>query len=160
MKTKAAAAPVLAVVLLLSVSLVGCAGTKTETVSAATIAALPPGETFEIDLTRQGTIYKFDDPGTDFGRVTLRTAEGVKTFGDLLRESKTSLQGGLVLGTLDDMRDNLPTSTGGTTNFDCGVFCKCDGTADCVDMILQGKCSDEIWCSSVTPGRCFCVAKA
>src|SRR5688572_28602523 len=130
----------LAVAFGLTVSLTNCSGTRTETVSAATIAELPPGKTFEIDLTHKGTVYRFADANTDFSRVTIRTAAGVKTFADLLKESNTSLRGGLVLGTPDDMRNHLPTSTGGTTNFDCGVFCKCNDTADCIDLIVSGKC--------------------
>lgn len=133
-------------------------GTETETVSAATIATLPPGKTFEIDLTRNGKVYRFNDEGTDFSRVTIRTAAGTKIFADMLKGANTSLRGGLVLGTPADMRNHLPTSTGGTTNFDCGVFCKCDGQADCISLILSGKCGDDYWCSSATTS-CFCTAK-
>ena len=61
-------------------SLTSC-GDETEIVSAATISALPPGRTFEIDLTHKdflgkGTVYKFGDAGTDFSRVTIRMAAG------------------------------------------------------------------------------------
>jgi len=153
-----AIAPLLLLAFGLNVLLTNCAGTRTKTVSAATIAELPPGRTFEIDLTRKGTVYKFDDANTDFSRVMIRTAAGVKTFADLLKESNTSLRGGLVLGTPDDMRNHLTTSTGNATNFDCGVFCKCNDTNDCIDLIVSGKCGGEFWCSSDTPS-CFCVAK-
>lgn len=156
MRTMSMAASLLAVVAGWGVS--GCAGTKTETVSAASVARLPPGETLEIDLTRPGTVFEFPDPDTDLGRVTVRTAAGVGTFADLLKASETSLAGGLLLGTPADMRDHLPTSTGGAVGFDCGVFCKCNDTNDCIDLILSGKCSDEFWCSSET-SACFCVAK-
>jgi len=157
MKIIAIASSLLTVVLGLSV-LQSCGGTKTETVSAAAIAKLPPGKTFEIDLTKKGTVYKFDDAGTDFSRVTVRTAAGVKSFADLLKESNTSPRGGLRLGTPNDMRDHLPLSGGGTIKYDCGVFCKCDGTTDCMDLILSGKCGDDMWCSSET-SSCFCTAK-
>jgi hypothetical protein len=146
----------------LIISLNGCGGSSTETVTAASVSELPPGKTLEVDLAKKDylgrrTVYKFDDPGTDFSRVTIRTPAGVKTFGDLLKQSNTG-QGKLVLGTPEGMRDHLPTSGGGTTHFDCGVFCKCNGTTDCIDMILAGKCSDEFWCSSDTDA-CYCVAK-
>jgi hypothetical protein len=63
---------------------------------------------FEIDLTDKGTVYRFNDAGTDFTRITIRTAAGAKTFGDLLKETNTSFGCGLVLGTPDDMRNHLP----------------------------------------------------
>jgi len=88
MKRIVSAISLLAVVLGLSVSPTSC-GEETETVSAATISALPPGKTSEIDLTHKdllgkGTVYKFDDAGSDFSRVTIRTAAGVKTLADLV----------------------------------------------------------------------------
>jgi hypothetical protein len=158
MKTTPAAASRLALLAALGASLLGCPKARVETVSASTIAALPPGQTFDVDLTRGGTVYQFAGDA-DFGRVSLRTATGARSFGELLKESNTSVRGGVVLGTPDDMRDHFPPATGTTTNFDCGVFCKCNDTVDCLDMIVQGKCGGEIWCSSDTPS-CFCVAKA
>jgi hypothetical protein len=92
-----------AVVFALGVSLSGC-GTRTKTVSAATIGQLPPGKTFEIDLTRGGTIYEFNDASTDFRRVTIRTSAGVKTFADLLKASNTSVRTGLVLAARGENR--------------------------------------------------------
>ena len=76
-------------------SLTSC-GEETETVSAATTSALPPGKTFVIDLTHKdflgkGTVYKFGDASTDLGRVTIRTAAGVKTFADLLKGTDTRI---------------------------------------------------------------------
>lgn len=157
MKTLANAALLLVIVLGLSVSLINCGGTNPMAVTAETIAKLPPGESLEIDLTNRGTVYRLDET-VDFSRVTVRTSAGVKTFAELLKGANTNARGGLVLGTPDDMRDHLPTGTGGTVNFDCGVFCKCDGTTDCMDLILAGKCGDDMWCSSTT-SSCFCTAK-
>jgi hypothetical protein len=172
MKRMASAISLLSVVLGLGVSLTSC-GEETETVSAATISALPFGKTFEIDLTHKdflgkGTVYKFGDAGTDFSRVTIRTAAGVKAFADLLKGTDTSLRGGLVLGTPDDMRYHLPTPTDGgtttggwTTRHDCGSdVCKCNDKTDCLGMILKGKCASpgEFWCSTDT-SACYCVAK-
>lgn len=161
MKRLAMAISFLAVGFGLTIALNGCGGSNTETVSAASVSELPPGKTFDVDLTKKDylgrrTVYKFGDPGTDFSRVTIRTAGGVKTFGELLKLSNTG-QGKLVLGTPEDMRDHLPTSGGGATHYDCGVVCKCDGTTDCMDLILAGKCGGEFWCSDT--GACYCVAK-
>ncbi|HEU0018506.1 MAG TPA: hypothetical protein VFQ31_09160 [Methyloceanibacter sp.] len=161
MKRLAMAISFLAVGFGLTIALNGCGGSNTETVSAASVSELPPGKTFDVDLTKKDylgrrTVYKFGDPGTDFSRVTIRTAGGVKTFGELLKLSNTG-QGKLVLGTPEDMRDHLPTSGGGAAHYDCGVVCKCDGTTDCMDLILAGKCGGEFWCSDT--GACYCVAK-
>lgn len=107
--------------------LTNCAGLQTRAVSAGDVAAMPAGEVLEVDLTRKGTVYEFNDPGTDFSRVSVRTTAGVKPLGDQLKESETSLRGGLVLGRPEDMRLHLPPLAGDTTtNYDCGVFCKCD----------------------------------
>ncbi|MHB8912454.1 MAG: hypothetical protein ACYC42_07365 [Lysobacter sp.] len=142
-----------------SALLTHCGGLQTRAVSAANIAELPAGKTLEVDLTRKGTVYEFNDPGTDFSRVSVRTTAGVKPFAEQLKESNTSLRGGLVLGRPGDMRLHLPPLVGDTTtSYDCGVFCKCDDTTDCVDLILSGKCGDDMWCSSTT-SACFCTAK-
>ena len=87
----------------LIISLNGCGGSNTETVTAASVSELPSGKTLEIDLAKKDylgrrTVYKFDDPGTDFSRVTIRTPAGLKTFGDLLKQANTG-PGKLVLGT-------------------------------------------------------------
>ena len=143
----------------LSLLLSHCGGLQTRSVSAASVAALPAGETLEVDLTRAGTVYEFNDPGTDFSRVTVRTAAGVRPFAEQLKASNTGSRGGLVLGRPGDMRYHLPPLSGNTTaSYDCGVFCKCDDTTDCVDLINSGKCGDDMWCSSTTES-CFCTAK-
>jgi hypothetical protein len=132
---------------------------KTEPVSAATIARLPPGKTYEIDLTNKGTIYKFNDEGTDFRRVTIRTAAGSRNFAEMLKRSGTSLKGGLVVGAPSDMRSHMAIPRGGSTHYDCGaVACKCNGLLDCVDLILDGKCDGDFWCNPET-GNCFCTPR-
>jgi len=158
MKTKALATLLLAVVVVFSAWLSSCGRTRTETVSAATLSQLPASKTLEIDLTKPGTVYTFEEPRTNFSRVTLRTAAGVKPFADLLQASHTSLRGGLVLGTPRDMRNHLPTAPGGTTTFDCGVFCQCNGGSACLDLIVSGKCGSAFWCSQDT-NSCFCVVE-
>ena len=57
MKRMASGISLLAVILGLGVSLTSC-GDETEIVSAATISALPPGQTFEIDLTHKDFLGK------------------------------------------------------------------------------------------------------
>ena len=168
MKNIAIATSLLVTILGVGVSQYGCAGTETKTESPATqtkivlpatIDKMPPGKTFDIDLTRKGTIYNFDGTATDFSRITIQTTKGVRNLADLLRESKTDLKGGVVLGTSHDMRNHLSIRTTSGTNYDCGVFCKCDDTVDCIGMILDGKCAEgtEFWCSD--SGSCYCVAK-
>jgi hypothetical protein len=136
----------------------GCGGIRTKTVSGATIRQLPPDKNVEIDLTKKGTIYEFHDAGADFSRVSIRTSAGVKSFADLLKASNTSVRAGVVLGRPDDMRGHLPPLSGGTSQYDCGFMCKCSGQADCISLILSGKCSDDYWCSNATD-NCFCTAK-
>lgn len=137
--------------------IVGCSPVKTKTVTADSVAQLPSGKSFVADLTQKGTIYKFGDAGTDFSRVTIRTVSGEKTLADLLKASNTNFKGRLVLGTIDDMRNHLPSSSGVTTAYDCGVICQCTGGADCMDMIAEGKCMHEFWC---TDNHCYCVARS
>lgn len=137
-----------------------CGGLQTRSVSAADIAALPVGQNMEVDLTRAGTVYEFNDPALDYARVNVRTSAGVMPLAEALRQTVTSARGGLLLGRPADMRDHLPPLSGNTAaSYDCGVFCKCDDTTDCVDLILSGKCGDDMWCSSTT-SACFCTAKA
>lgn len=156
MKTLAIATSLFAVFLALTYS--ECGGIKTRNISAATIAKLPPGQTFEIDLTRKGTVYKFKDASTDFSRVAIRTGSGVEIFADLLKASNTIPRGAIVLGTPTDMRSRLVGSTG-TTNYTCGIFCNCDGADDCTRLLLDDKCDVKyFWCDTKT-GHCICLAK-
>ncbi|HUD70323.1 MAG TPA: hypothetical protein VMQ62_00040, partial [Dongiaceae bacterium] len=99
--------------LILSVG--ACSGTAAKptvtTVSPSTIAGLPPGQAFEVDLTRGGTVYKFEGPGIDFSRVSVLTTAGTRNFGEQLKGANTSLEGGITLGRPGDLRDHLPTKT-------------------------------------------------
>ena len=135
-----------------------CGGIKTKNISAATIAKLPPGQKFEIDLTQRGTVYKFKDPSTDFSRVAIRTASRVDIFADLLKASNMIPRGAIVMGTPSDMRSRLGGSTG-TTHYTCGTFCNCDGADDCTRLLLDDKCGVKyFWCDDKT-GHCICVPK-
>lgn len=148
------------VVLGLTGLLAHCGGMQTKSVKAADIAALPAGQNLEVDLTRKGTVYEFNDASLDYARVNVRTSKGVVPLAEQLRQTNTTARGDLLLGRPEDMRHHLPPLSGDTTtNYDCGVFCKCDDTTDCVDLILSGKCGDDMWCSSTT-SACFCTAKA
>jgi len=128
---------------------------KIKTVSARSISHLGAGKTYQVDLTRKGTVYRFDAEHSNLSRVSIRTAAGAKTFAELLKMSNTPLKGFVLVGRLTDMRSHLPVSRGGGEHFDCGVVCRCDGAADCMDMVINGHCSDEIWC---TETFCYCVA--
>ena len=165
MKTLAIATSVLVGVLGLSVPQNKTGVTKTKAVPAASVAKLPPGKTYEIDLTRSGTIYKFDAGNTDFSRVTIRTATGVRNYADLLKMSGMSFRGSLLVGTPADMGNYLshlphPKGGTGTPNYDCGaIACKCNGIVDCLKLIFSGSCFDPLSCNPET-GNCFCQAKA
>jgi hypothetical protein len=134
---------------------------KRKTVSAATVSKLPAGKTYEVDLTRKGTIYDFNSEGTDFNRVTVRTAAGVKTLAELLKQSDSHGKGQLVVGSPADMRGlklSAARMGGGTINFTCsGLFCGCTGEVDCNNMFSGGACGSIAWCYN---DRCYCVARA
>jgi hypothetical protein len=132
---------------------------KRKTVSADAIAKLPAGKTYELDLTRKGTIYNFNGDATDFSRVTVKTAAGVKTMAELLKQSAAKGKGQLVVGMPSDMRGlKLSPATGGTVNFTCsGLFCGCTGDIDCNNMFSGGACGSIAWCYN---DRCYCVARA
>ncbi|MET0755182.1 MAG: hypothetical protein ABWY31_03575 [Pseudoxanthomonas sp.] len=146
------------------VSLASCARTKTEKVSAAAIAALPAGKSFDVDLTRAGTLYQFETAGTDLSRVSVRTAAGTRTLGELLKATNAEVGSGLLLGRPEDFRENLPPSikppaAGTVAQYDCGaVACKCDSTLDCIDLILDGKCAGDFTCSTQT-SNCYCTPR-
>ena len=159
MRNPAAAIPLFAFALASNLLITGCSGTAIATVSPSTISQLPAGQSFEIDLTRSGTVYKFNGPSIDFGRVSIRTSEGVRNFGETLKATNTSLEGEILLGTPGDMRDYLPVKTGEAEKADCGpVACKCENKKQCDDMVKNGECTDT-WCSSAT-GTCYCTPKA
>ena len=137
--------------------------TKRKTVTAANIASLPSGKSYEIDLRNKGTVYEFKDSATDFSRVSVRTATGVKTMAELVEQSKTDTKGGLTIGMPADLR-GLKMSTsrigGGGLNFNCsGLFCECTGDTDCNNMFSGSACSSFAWCNLNT-GKCYCVARA
>lgn len=133
---------------------------KRKTVSAATIANLPAGKSYEVDLRRKGTLYNFNGNGTDFSRVAVRTATGVKTLAELFKLSNTDTKGQLTIGAPEDLRGFRIKMGGGGINFTCqGLFCGCSGDKDCNDMFSGAACGPIAWCNEDT-GRCFCVARA
>lgn len=162
MKTKATT-----ILLLISIWVLSACGptatptsTKAEsvTISASTIAELPADRLFKVDLSQRGKVYAINDDA-DFARISIHTAEGDRTFTDLVALYGVSNRVGWVIGTPDDMRDYLPSGNGVVTPFDCGVVCKCTSGPDCGDLILQGKCADELSCPQDGTGTCYCVAK-
>jgi|SRR5688572_20090996 len=164
-------------VLLVVFGLNACGGTATPTraypptnttkaerqsVPASTITDLPVGKTFDVDLTRNGTVYVLD-ADTDFSRVTIQTGDGVKNFAEVLQAAEVDFRGDIVVGTPNDMRDYLPTEFGAPGgDYDCGsVSCKCNGLINCLDMITDDKCQPEggFSCNPDT-GNCFCSPKS
>lgn len=136
---------------------------KRKTVSATAVSTLPAGKSYELDLRNKGTLYEFNDNSTDFSRVKVRTATGVKTMSELFQQSKTDTKGRLTVGTPVDMKTLKLTASrpgGGGLNFNCaGIFCACTGDADCNDMFSGSACGAIAWCNLNT-GQCFCVARA
>jgi hypothetical protein len=140
-----------------------CNQVKTKTVSAQTIANLPPGKTYEIDLTRKGTIYDFKDPNTDFSRVTLRSATDVRTFTELLKMSNATVKKHWVIGNAKDLAKTILRSGaggGGGSNYQCGSFiCSCRGLSDCFDMAGSDNCVGHTWCNPDPDLSqiCYCI---
>lgn len=152
--------PITIAILVVMLCLTACGGTKATSVpiSASDISKLPSDKMFEIDLTHNGSVYVFDDKDTDFTRVTMRTATGVQTLAELLKTADMSPEGGLIVGTIDDMGDYLPTQVSAAKKYDCGVVCKCNGRAACKEMRNDRACVDKMACNKST-GSCTCVAK-
>lgn len=133
---------------------------KRKTVSAATISRLPAGRTYEVDLRNKGTLYNFEGNATDFSRVTVRTAAGVKTLAELFNQSKTDTKGPLTIGTPGDLRTLKLKTASAALNYSCeGIFCGCSGDKDCNDMFSGAACGPIAWCNENT-GKCYCIARA
>jgi hypothetical protein len=137
---------------------------RSESVSASTINNLPVDKTFDIDITRRGTVYVID-PNVDFSHVIIQTNAGIKNFGDVSRESDMRPRGKLVVGTFADVSDyvfaDVDKTTAESGNHLCGVFCRCTGVRDCLDMVfVKQECDTnrEFFCSEDGSG-CTCLAK-
>ena len=144
-------------------ALSACGGTTTQAqkvnVSALNIANLPPDKSFEIDLTKNGSLYVFNDKDIDFSRVTIRTDASVVNFADMLKTADINLTTGFILGTPDDMRDYYSGlkdgSNGNVSEYKCGSFaCKCDDTGDCMKMMVENNCSVV---EATDDGGGFCI---
>lgn len=148
----------LCLVLGLAALVAGCGTRGPESITAAKVNAAPADKPLQLDVTRKGRIYAISDDA-DVGRIAVQTAGGTRSLKELLGSSGTPRPLGLVIGPTKNMGDHLPIGPGtGTAGYDCGVVCKCEGAADCMDMIVAGKCGSETWCSSTT-NACFCTAK-
>ena len=152
MKRIALAAPLLALVLGSIALLTNCGGLQTRSVSAATIAALPAGEALEVDLTRKGTVYEFNDPDTDFSRVSVRTAAGTALFAERLAQSSIPAPGrgwcsGGPMTCATTCLRSAAIRPPATTAVSCASAM---ARPTCIYLILSGKCGDDMWCSSTT----------
>src|SRR5688572_23643081 len=118
-------------------------------VNAESLAQLPGGRKYVVDLTQQGVIYDFDakSRAIDFTRVMVRTAKGEIPMSSWLEKnfSKTKLAGWnsrhLRIGSTESFRSlrGLPTRTKnpltGTAAFQCNsLYCTCKGDSDCNDL--------------------------
>jgi hypothetical protein len=133
---------------------------RTKAVPAATIANLPAGKTYVVDLRHKETIYTSDGDGTDFSRVTVRTAGSDTTMAELLKNSETKVSGQLAIGRPPDLRRQKLPTVGGSMNFKCGEsFCFCIGDEDCNKMFSGSACTGVAWCDART-GYCYCQRRA
>ena len=137
-------------------------------VNAKTIARLPNGGKYVVDLTRRGVIYHFDSTARpiDFTRVTVSTTSGEVAMGSWLEKtfSKKALtgwdSGSFRIGTTKDFRKikGLPPITSnppsGSANFMCNLlYCVCRGDSDCNDMFSTNVCGPYAVCIN---GTCAC----
>lgn len=141
-------------------------------VNARTIAALPSGKKYVVDLTQRGVVYEFNSQTSqiDFSRVVVRTAKGEVAIESFLKS--TFLKVKLVGFTFGSQSFSLRTRATGTfqspppattppSKIECGRFtCICEGADDCLDLALKsGRCAsrtdvffcwkynEEIFCS-------------
>jgi hypothetical protein len=156
----------------LTIGALGCqksSQAKKVKVDAQTIAALPSGSMYTVDLSHDGTIYDFDPAAgpIDFKRVVVRTRAGEKPIEQWMGKasSRTALSGwdtnGLRVGSTDDFRkEGEPPITpppGGPTAFECDRdYCICRSGADCEDLIHTNLCQGSFFACSRVLVKCMC----
>jgi hypothetical protein len=143
-------------------------------VNARTIAALPTGKKFTVDLTKRGVIYVFNHEAgpIDFSRITLRNARGEVDIASFLQKrvlkerpaqlkyaSRPFILGTQLPGTLQNPSIN---TTGQKSRLEPGEFscdselCICSGEEACADMLDHVLCTD--WdCYKDEKGQLFCA---
>src|SRR5438045_9514782 len=139
-------------------------------VDAQTIAPLPSGGAYTVDLSHDGTIYDFDPAAgpIDFKRVLVRTRTGEKPIELWMGKasSSTALSGwdtnGLRVGSTDDFRKDLeppvtPPPGGPTaTAFECDQdYCIRRGSADCQDLIGTHLCAGSFFACTHVLMKCM-----
>jgi hypothetical protein len=120
-------------------------------VTARTIARQPADQPYRIDLTRNGRIYVLA-AGIDYSRVRIRTSKGEVAMSDMVKPLRRT--GKLLVGTLSDMRVQMPALVGGTSRppvggtsqepprckyYGTSRVCTCDGWFSCAEMANNYK---------------------
>ncbi len=134
-------------------------------VSAQTIAALPSGKNYVVDLTQRGVVYKFDPQAgqIDFSRVRVRTAQGEVAIGSFLqkripREKLSTFRytsNFFLLGTSATRTVRNPSTPTSLVNCQPDQ-CDCEGEIECETLLDALKCNDYFCVQD--PGRpVFCI---
>ena len=142
-------------------------------VNAQTIAALPKGRNYEMDLTQPNVIYDFDRKAgpIDFTRVEVRTNKGKEAFDAFEKRILTADQ----LGAWASQTFSIgvpptapPTGTLATRSQGASYSCRNCGKAGqcCCNVDLPGDCEKMtsekcrfVWCRVTTQAgqiRCYC----
>lgn len=125
-------------------------------VTAKTVAAQPTGKSYQLDLTRKGTIYNLA-AGVDYSRVQIHTSKGDMTMAELLKKTGKTVSGKLRVGLTSDIKGQklaLARVGGVALNYNCeGILCTCTGDVDCNDMFTKEACGDIAACDE---RGCWC----
>jgi len=125
-------------------------------VNTRTIATLPAGKNYVVDLTQHGVKYEFDPKAgkINLTRVLVRTATGEVPIGRFLEKTflKAELTGfkytsqAFSIATLPAR--TTQTRAASTGNFHCGEeVCTCIGDDDCDNMGDSLACAGKFFCA-------------
>jgi hypothetical protein len=134
-------------------------------ITAATIARLPKGQNFVIDLTRSGAAYDIDYTRSpvDLSRIVVKTAAGQKPLNDHLKAT-FGRRGGeksarLALGATEGIKKifDLGAPTKPPTEYaPIGGTWQCYNEQDCINMVLAGVCQNNTATCQDVNGTMFC----
>ena len=167
------------IAMLIAAALVGCTASDLETeqsgvtavtevvVTAKTLAGVPAGKKYVLDLATGGAIYSLDPSAGPlaFDRMLVSTDEGVEDYRTWVQENVPVELGysprtdTLTVGTLEDFQQYWSSQARGAGGFTCNrQYCDCSGVADCIDMIDSGICGgDFVECTRRSGDwRCLC----
>lgn len=114
-------------------------------VTKRSIASLPPGKPYVIDLSQGGTVYNLA-ADLDYSSVKIRTSKGLVAITELTKNLNHAND--LIVGMSDDIRfKDLEATVARQTNYSCGILtCECTGPADCVNLDRSGTCKGAWSC--------------